>query len=286
MKMSFWERYGLLALLLVVVSVGSLLFYEQTRDVRVKQGLIAAIEKGDTDEVRKLLADGADPNTVTAKVVNKPSVGNLLRCTLPDDVRKRGDHKTTALMMAVMSRHGYLVSLLLDKGARVNEQDEYGCTALNIAVAQGRLDMVQQLLERGADPNLPNLSRVPTLNWAILLREDSIAHALLDKGADAKAEDGEGMSALYLACVGEDVPAARLLLDKGASANTAYKGWSVLRLAASEDNPDLVRLLLEKGANADEKLPDGRSLLQSAIENKRTHVIPLLKPSQPLTVRR
>jgi ankyrin repeat protein len=268
------------------VSVGGLLFYERDHDVRMKQGLIAAIEKGNSDEVLKLLSAGADPNTVTTKLVNKPSVGNLLRCTLPDDIRKRGDHKTTALMMAVMSRHGYLVSLLLDKGAHVNEQDEYGSTALNIAVAEGRLDMVQQLLEHGADANQPNLSRLPTLNWAIMLRESSIVHALLEKGADARAEDGTGMSALYLACVGEDVPVARLLLDKGASASTTYKGWSTLRLAVSVDNPDLVRLLLEKGADSDEKLPDGRSLLQSAIENKRFHVIPLLKPSQPLTVKR
>ena len=146
--------------------------------------------------------------------------------------------------------------------------------------------MVQQFLEHGADANLSNFSRLPTLNWAILLREDSIAHALLDKGADPKAEDGTGMSALYLACVGEDVPVVRVLLDKGASANTVYKGWSALRLAVSEDNPDLVHLLLEKGADVNEKLPDGHSLLQSAIENKRMHVIPLLKPSQSLTVKR
>ena len=90
MKMSFFERYGLLTIVLFVISVGSLLYYERDRDVRMTQGLIAAIEKGNADEVQKLLTAGADPNTVTTKLVNKPTVGNLLRCTLPDDRAQSG----------------------------------------------------------------------------------------------------------------------------------------------------------------------------------------------------
>lgn len=277
MKLSFFERFGVLSILFVVLGASALLLFEHARDARMKQGFLAAIEKGDEDQVKALLDEGANPNEYTTKPVNKPSIGNLLLCTLPDPVRKNPDYKTTALMFAVMSKHGYLVSLLLDKGANVNVTDEWGCTALTLAVSEGRLDMVQQLLERGATPSLPNASQMPLLNWAIMLREGPMVHALLDKGADANACDGAGMSALYLACVDEDFPVARLLLDHNANPNTIHKGWSALRLCVEENNGDISRLLLEKGADGNEKLRDGRSLLQLAVEEKRVRVIPVLR---------
>ena len=281
MKLSFFERYGVLTILLLVLSVGGLLLLEHARDVHQKQGFLAAIEKGDEDEVKTLLDEGANPNEFTTKPINKPSVGNLLLCTLPDAARKNPDYKTTALMLAVMSKHGYLVSLLLNKGADVNTTDEWGCTALTLAVSEGRLDIVQQLLEHGANPSVPNASQMPLLNWAILLREGPTVHALLDKGADANTQDGVGMSALYLACVDEDLPVARLLLDHHADPNTTHKGWSALRLCIEENNADITRLLLEKGANPNEKMHDGRTLLQLAIEDKRTRVVPVLKQGGP-----
>ncbi len=277
MKLSFFERFGVLTILFIVLGLGGLLLFEHARDVHMKQGFLAAIEKGDEDQVKTLLDEGANPNEYTTKPVNKPSVGNLLLCTLPDSVRRNPDYKTTALMFAVMSKHGYLVSLLLDKGANVNATDEWGCTALTLAVSEGRLDMVQQLLEHGAAPSIPNASQMPLLNWAIMLREGPMVHALLDKGADANAQDGAGMSALYLACVDEDLPVARLLLDHKADPNTTHKGWSALHLCVEENNADITRLLLERGANANEKMHDGRTLLQLATEDKRNRVVPVLK---------
>ena len=277
MKLSFFERFGVLTILLIVLGAGGLLLFEHARDVHAKQGFLAAVEKGDEDTVKTLLDEGANPNEFTAKPVNKPSVGNLLLCTLPDAARKNPEYKTTALMLAVMSRHGYLVSMLLNKGADVNTTDEWGCTALTLAVSEGRLDIVQQLLEHGANPSIPNASQMPLLNWAILLREGPTVHALLDKGADANAQDGAGMSALYLACVDEDLPVARLLLDHKADPNTNHKGWSALRLCVEENNADITRLLLEKGANGGEKMRDGRTLLQLAVEDKRNRVVPVLR---------
>lgn len=277
MTLSFFERYGVGLILLILLGFGGLLGYEKMRDNNLKQGLIAAIQKGDAEGVKKCLDAGADPNLVTTEAVNKPSVGRLLQCTLPDEIRKKGGSRTSALMMAVMSKHAYLMTLLLDKGADVNLRDEYGCTALTLAISEGRLDMVQLLLERGANPNLPNDSQVPMLTWALMLREGPIARALLDKKADATTPDGVGMPPLYLACMDDDAPDVRALLDKGAKPDMTYKGWSVLRLSVEQDDAEVVRALLDKGADAKEKLADGRTLLQLATETKRLRVLPILK---------
>ena len=281
MKLSFMERFGLLVILAVLVGAGGLIGYEKVHEAQVKQSLLAAIEKGDADEVKLLLAEGVDPNAFSDRLLEKPCVSTMLRSTLPDAARQRGEHKTTALMMAVMSRHGYLVALLLDRGARVNEADEYGFTALSLAVSVGRLDIVEQLLEHGADPNVTNEAHTPPLNWAILLREAAIARALLEKGADPNGQDNSGMPALYLACMDGDTTLLHLLLDRGAKPNVAYKGWSALRLAVADDNPDLTRLLLAKGADSHETLEDGRTLLEVAIAEKKNRVLPILKQSLP-----
>lgn len=281
MKISFWERFGLVAVLFVVLSAGGLLFYEKDHDARTRHGLMTALEKGDADEVKRLLSEGVDPNTCSESAIEKPDVSTLLRCTLPDVARKRPGHKTTALMMAVMSRHGYLVSLLLDKGAKVNEPDEYGFTVLSLAISEQRLDLVQQLLEHGADPNLANESHMPNLNWAIMLRDEEIVHALLEKGADAKGQDNGGMPALYLACVDEDKAVLRLLLEHGAKPDVTYRGWSTLHLAVTNDNAEITSLLLEKGADSRETLEDGRSLIELAIAEKKLHVLPILKQALP-----
>ncbi len=287
MNLSFFERYGVALILLIVLGFGGLLGYEKIQDNNRKRGFMAAIQAGDADGVKKYLAAGVDPNLITTEPVNKPSVGQLLQCTLPNEIRKRSELRTSALMMAVMSKHAYMISLLLDRGAQVNTQDEYGCTALSLAIAEGRLDMVQMLLERGADPNLPNDSQIPMLTWAIMLREGPIARALLDKKADANAPDGNGMPPLYLACLDDDVPDVRALLEHGAKPDAVYKGWSLLRLSVEQDDPEVARALLDKGADANEKLPDGRTLLQLATETKRLRVLPVLKqalPPQPTLV--
>jgi len=47
--------------------------------------------------------------------------------------------------------HVETVKLLIEKGAHVNEKDEYGMTALICAATLGRTEMVRILLDKGAD---------------------------------------------------------------------------------------------------------------------------------------
>lgn len=270
-------RYALGLIGLVLMGVGGLFGFRHLQEIHARQGLIAAIQKGDIAQVTHLLDAGVDPNTFTTKSINKPCVSTMLRSTVPQQVRNGLSPRTTALMTAVMSQQGYLVTLLLEKGARVNDVDEYGYTALTLAVSEARIDLVQQLLAYGANPNVPNVARVPLLNWAIMLRQPEIAHALLEKGADPTVPDAKGMLPLYLACVDEEVSVARAILEHGGSAKTTLTGWSVLRLAVSLDNVELTKLLIEKGADPAEVSSTGKSLLDVARSRNRRHVLPVLQ---------
>lgn len=51
-----------------------------------------------------------------------------------------------------------LLALLLDRGARINAQNDRGVTALYLAAGIGREPQVRLLLDRGADPQLATQS--------------------------------------------------------------------------------------------------------------------------------
>lgn len=82
-----------------------------------------AVERGDADMVRHLLADGYDA----------------------DDKDEKG---RTALMKA---EHEQVIELLINAGADVNVSDEDGSTALMWAAKQGHTKIIKLLIDAGAN---------------------------------------------------------------------------------------------------------------------------------------
>ena len=64
----------------------------------------------------------------------------------------------TPLLLAANGGHTELVALLLERGARVNQQRADGTTALCAAAAAGHLAAAKVLLEHGADQALARKS--------------------------------------------------------------------------------------------------------------------------------
>src|SRR5258708_10419706 len=95
----------------------------------VNSNLITAIESGDPEKVRRLLAEGASPSTKNSE--GKP-----------------------VLIVAIELRSAEIVKLLLDNKADVNARDEKtGSTALMVAAFSGNNGIFQMLLDHGADVN-------------------------------------------------------------------------------------------------------------------------------------
>jgi hypothetical protein len=89
-----------------------------------------AAQSGDLAEVERLV--GQDPSLLDARGADGP----------------------TALMWASIKGHVGVVRWLVDKGAGLNEREDFGATALWFACGHARIPVVTLLLESGADPTI------------------------------------------------------------------------------------------------------------------------------------
>jgi ankyrin repeat protein len=102
-------------------------------DSAADEKLYRAAGTGTLDEIRKLLAAGANPNA--------PSF--------------RGDGYTPLIEAAFRGRID-AVRLLIEKKGDVNARSRAGWTALMSAAWEGHTEVVKLLLEKGADPGSKN----------------------------------------------------------------------------------------------------------------------------------
>jgi len=85
-----------------------------------------AVRRGSIDQLRRLLASGAD-------------------------IDARDGNGQTALMLAAREGHAKVVEWLVDHGAALNHTAKYGLSALMLAVIGDRTDVVRILTAAGAD---------------------------------------------------------------------------------------------------------------------------------------
>ena len=208
--------------------------------------LIAAVQKGDVTAVQPLLDSLVKANIWLPGDMQKPSPAAVLNSMLTKDAREHRKHRTSLLMLGVMSGNEAMVRLLLDRGARVDDGDEYGVTALSIAAAFPKEE--QTLIERGADVNAQNETGISPLLWAQMLQQRETMQMLLAHGADPNAHDAEGMPALYLATLNDDTEMVLLLIEKGANPNASFKGSTAISLARAQRNEAIVTALERAGA--------------------------------------
>ncbi len=142
--------------------------------------------------------------------------------------------RDTALLFA--ARVGDLESakLLVDAGAKVDDEDAWGVSATVLAAHSGFADLVAFLLDRGADPNAAKAG-FTALHEAIMRRDEKMAAALLAHGADANAR------------LGTWTPMRRSSRDWNFAPELV--GATPFWLAARFAQPNLMRLLVDHGAD-------------------------------------
>jgi ankyrin repeat protein len=227
--------------------------------------LVDAAAKPDTEAVRKLVSEHADPNTPQAD-------------------------GTTALHWAAHWDDRELADLLIRAGANPKTTNAYGATPLAEACTNSDPVMIEKLLKAGADPNAMSSEGETALMTAARTGSVQTVKALLDHGADVNAKERWlGQTALMWA-VAENHPAVvEMLIAHGADVNARSTvreekiknkwftanvvsappkgGLTPLLYAARQNSLEAAKMLVKAGADLNLADPDGTSALVMAIVN-------------------
>ncbi|MBK8594654.1 MAG: ankyrin repeat domain-containing protein [Holophagales bacterium] len=223
-----------------------------------------AIEGGDVEAVKALLAEGNKPDThidygenwVTPLMMacwhgEKEIVEALLAAGADVNVQAP-DWRETALEKAVSRGHVEIARLLIDKGANLESRNKPGSTALALASAAGELEMVELLLSKKANPNAEDDSSFMPLRLAVVAGSEPVARALVANGAKvdkAATKYNKGETALHMAITQGKPEMVRVLLELKANPNArTVSGDTPMKLARNGDQEDVVRMLNAAGA--------------------------------------
>ena len=240
-----------------------------SKEPKQAKSIHQAAGNGDIDEVKALIAEGADVNATEGKKAWSP------------------------LFSAAKGAHSEVVKVLLANGADVNLTETWGYTAVYYAIWNHDEETVKALISAGLDVNKGpgnEKGEYPPLCYAIWQGHVGIVRDLLDAGADINTRDEKGYTPLYWAafhsewaaftsnkdvfdlilnrgdwsdtihmavCKG-DLGMVTTLIESGTNVNTKDEfGSTPLHWAVLADSPDVAALLIAKGANVNMK--DSRS---------------------------
>jgi len=225
-------------------------------DVRAKDkyrytALMLAAEKGHTDTVKELLTHTGI------------------------DVNEKG---TRTLICAAYSNNPETMKLLLDKGAKVDAENEGGYTALMAAARKGYINITQQLLAARADVNAQSKDGKTALMIAAENGHTDTVSAFLDQeGIDVNAKTTDGKTALMAATYNSHTEIVQKLLEKGAKVDAQdVKGKTALMWAAEKSHKEIVQKLLAARADVNAQSKDGKTALMLAAERDDTEIVELL----------
>jgi ankyrin repeat protein len=228
--------------------------------------LADAVDAGDAELARSLLAAGDDPD--------EPRV-----------------HALTPLMRAAIRDDAAMVRLLLDAGADIAATDNDGQSALHVAAQTDSAVALAALIEAGADPGSRSHNGMNTFEHAAAWGSVEVIAQIAALGVDLDARSevitqghghprDVGSTALGIAARAGQVAAIELLLGLGAAVDApSTSGHSPLMLAVfSDQSPEVASALLAGGA--DPLLAAGgdqRTALDWAGELEREELVPLLE---------
>jgi hypothetical protein len=186
--------------------------------------LLAAVLTEDVDEVKRLLATGADVNVLDTGI------------------------DSTALAQAVQRDNRELIKILLDAGADVNEKNHSGLTALMYVSDDTSIEVVGDLMAAGAKVDLKDDEGKNALHHAASYDNAEALQALIDAGASVDATDESGRTALMIAAQEGNEDNVTALIKAGATVNLRDEDdKTALGLAKENDNGEVVEILTTYG---------------------------------------
>jgi ankyrin repeat protein len=164
------------------------------------------------------------------------------------------------------------VCRILDQGAKINDAiTDKSQTALFYAAARGHADICTLLIERGAKVNNEKSNEFSPLSAAVFWNHKEVCSVLLHHGADSNQYDSGGRTPLTIGSWLGYFEICDLLLGYGADVNLPQKsdGWLPLMLSTSNERMhtdidtrvETCTVLLNHGANINLMNNFGRTTL-------------------------
>lgn len=206
-------------------------------------------------------ADGKSPLAMAAETDNFEamklllSYGAKVNRVPPKNKQNQNMNAMTALMCACARCHRRPIDLLLEKGAKVNEQDQNGNTALHMVLFSACTDNAKKLktsellMKAQANPMIQNHLGVSPFYYAVRKGMLSIIEVFLNFGADPNLKDELGETAIHR-LVHHGAKYYDVLMKYRAQINEKDdSGQTVLHLAAMLNIPvDDIQCLFNHGA--------------------------------------
>lgn len=163
-----------------------------------REEIITAVRQHKEEDVRRLLAAGADPD---ARFFGRPIFHIAIAVTASfHHFRAEDETFFDSVRYATRDRRELpeVATILVESGCDTNARDENGCTALYLAAASDDVDRVKLLLKI-ADPNVASTEMAWTpLHRAAYGSNIEISELLLHR-ADPTQQDATGATALHIA---------------------------------------------------------------------------------------
>jgi ankyrin repeat protein len=254
--------------------------------------LLAALEKGHLDIVLFLLDRGADVEShdrLRPTALYKASsrgyskvVWSLLDHGADPDAESnqknhRRDVKWTALHLASKNGTVDIAEALIEFGADINHQDNFGRTPLYIASRHRSNKLVRLLLDHGANLNTSDTWGITPLHEASMHGLTTFVASFLEHRANVDPRDQLGSIPLHLATRAGHLEVVQLLLHHGADANMQGRDrWTALHEAAVEGRVQILEVLLNHGADPHSRTRWGDTPFQLASGQNCTQIKRLL----------
>ena len=193
-----WQGF-LSALVLAAVVIAQPAFAAPT------DSMIKAVKFDDVSGVKKLLAQGIDPNLVDntgapliviAAREKSDKVAQILIDNPKTDIEKLDQAGENAMMLAALNDDLVLINALIAKDAEVNKK---GWTPLHYAATNGHDDVVKVLLDASAYIDAGSPNGTTPLMMAARGGHLSTVKLLLDEGADLRVKNQLGLTAVDFA---------------------------------------------------------------------------------------
>jgi ankyrin repeat protein len=157
------------------------------------------------------------------------------------------------------------LSLLKNLGADVNKLIALGFHPIHGAIHNGHTNIIEELLKFGVSIDIKSISGHTPLQY-YCEQPDSIPEVvgfLLSKGADINCQDASGRTPFYMACLQGNMAMMKLLKDSGADINKlSASGFHPIHGAVYNDHTNIIEELLKFGISIDTKSTSGYTPLQ------------------------